>query len=97
MSAGPVNMGSNDYPATIAIWATDPSGASRSAINFPCRISSSSEIVINNPDSAQTDNTEFYLTNAGIYRATWHISVDEPCKWTLWMSTAVNPGINGQI
>lgn len=92
MTAGPGNTGTNDYPATIAISAAGPSVAAGSAVNFP-RASAPAVggIAINNPGAAQTNNTEFILPSVGTYRVTWHISVDEPVQWSLWISTGPNP------
>ncbi len=89
MTAGPGNVGVNDYPATIAASAAGPSVAGLSAINFP-RASAPAVggIVINNPGALQTNNTEFLLPAQGTYRATWHISVDEPAQWSLWIGAA---------
>src|SRR4029077_3591025 len=89
MTAGPGNTSVNDYPATIAASAAGPSVAGLSAINFP-RLSAPvvGGIVINNPGVAQTDNTEFLLPTQGTYRVTWHISVDEPAQWSLWIGAA---------
>ncbi|MBK7473631.1 MAG: hypothetical protein IPI73_26340 [Betaproteobacteria bacterium] len=96
MTAGPGNIGVNDYPATIAISAAGPSVAAGSALNFP-RASAPAVggIAINNPGPTQTDNTEFILPSVGTYRVTWHISVDEPAQWSLWINTAPNPGGGG--
>jgi hypothetical protein len=91
MPAGPGNVGADDYPATIAVSAAGPSVAGLSAINFP-RTSAPvvGGIVINNPGLLQTDNTEFLLPAQGTYRATWHISVDEPAQWSLWIGAAAS-------
>ncbi len=88
MTAGPGNLGPNDYPATIAISGGPPSVAAGSAINFP-RASAPAvgAVAINNPGPAQTDNTEFILPSVGTYRVTWHISVDEPAQLGLWISS----------
>ena len=89
MPAGPGNTGVDDYPATIAASAAGPSVAGLSAINFP-RLSAPvvGGIAINNPGVAQVDNTEFLLPAQGTYRVTWHISVDEPAQWSLWIGAA---------
>ena len=89
MTAGQGNVGVNDYPATIAPSAAGPSVAGLSAINFP-RASAPAVggIIINNPGVAQTDNTEFLLPAVGTYRVTWHISVNEPVQWSLWIGAA---------
>ena len=96
MPAGPGNVGANDYPATIAASAAGPSVAGLSAINFP-RTSAPvvGGIVINNPGVAQTDNTEFLLPAQGTYRVTWHISVDEPAQWSLWIGAAPSQAPGG--
>lgn len=88
MPAGPSNTGVNDYPGTIAASAIGPSVAGLSAINFP-RLSAPivGAIAINNPGAAQSDNTEFILPSVGTYRVSWHISVDEPAQWSLWITT----------
>jgi hypothetical protein len=88
MPAGPSNTGINDYPATIATSAIGPSVAGLSAINFP-RLSAPTigGIIINNPGIAQTDNTEFILPSVGTYHVSWHISVNEPAQWSLWITT----------
>ena len=94
MTAGPGNTGINDYPATIQISAPGPSVASGSALNFP-RASAPAVggIFINNPGPSQSDNTEFILPSVGTYRVTWHVSVDEPAQWSLWINTgAAFPG-----
>jgi hypothetical protein len=92
MTAGPGNTGSNDYPATIASSAASPSVAAGSAINFPRMMAPTvGGIVINNPGPGQADNTEFILPSVGIYRIAWHISVDEPAQWGLWVSTTAHP------
>ena len=90
MTAGPGNTSpASDYPATIAPSAAGPSVAGLSAINFPRpSIPAVGGIVINNPGPLQTDNTEFLLPAQGIYRVTWHISVDEPAQWSLWIGVA---------
>ena len=98
MTEGPGNTGDNDYPATIAASAAGPSVAGLSAINFPRESLESGNaggIVINNPGVAQTDNTEFLLPSAGVYRATWHISTDEPAQWSLWIGVAANQAPGG--
>jgi hypothetical protein len=96
MPAGPGNTGTNDYPATIAASAAGPSVAGLSAINFP-RASAPAVggIVINNPGVLQTNNTEFLLPVQGTYRATWHISVDEPAQWSLWIGAAAGQAPGG--
>lgn len=96
MTAGPGNTGGNDYPATIATSAAGPSVAAGSAINFP-RVSAPAVggIAINNPGAAQINNTEFMLPSVGTYRVTWHISVNEPAQWSLWINTAPTPGGGG--
>ena len=55
--------------------------------------------MIKNPGEAQTDNTEFRLTALGTYRATWHISVNEPAQWSLWIGVLPAPlqGTGGQF
>ena len=89
MPAGPGNVGANDYPATIAASAAGPSVAGLSAINFPRAAAAPvGGVAINNPGVAQTDNTEFLLPAQGTYRVTWHISVDEPAQWSLWIGAA---------
>ena len=89
MTAGPGNTGANDYPATIVASAAGPSVAGLSAVNFP-RLSAPvvGGIAINNPGVLQTNNTEFLLPDQGTYRATWHISTDEPAQWSLWIGDA---------
>ena len=96
MTAGPGNTGANDYPATIAASAAGPSVAGLSAINFP-RLSAPvvGGIAINNPGVAQTDNTEFLLPAQGTYRVSWHISVDEPAQWSLWIGAAASQAPGG--
>jgi hypothetical protein len=98
MTAGPNNGGPNDYAATIAISAAGSSQALGSAINFP-RVSAPAVggIVINNPgpEATQTDNTEFLLPAQGTYRVTWHISVDEPAQWTLFIGDLSSQPANG--
>ena len=93
MTAGPGNTGSNDYPATIASSAPGPSVAAGSALNFP-RASAPTVggIVINNPGLTQANNTEFILPSIGTYRVTWHVTVNEPAQWSLWINTAPTPG-----
>jgi hypothetical protein len=95
MPAGPGNTSVDDYPATIAASAAGPSVAAPlgvagpiSSINFP-RLSAPSVggIIINNPGPLQTNNSEFILPSVGTYRISWHISVDEPAQWGLWIST----------
>lgn len=102
MTAGPGNTDpgvggtGSDYPATIAASAAGPSVAGLSAINFPRQSASiPGGIVINNPGVLQTDNTEFKLPANGTYRATWHISVDEPAQWSLWIGTLVGQAPGG--
>lgn len=96
MPAGPGNTGANDYPATIAASAAGPSVAGLSAINFPRpAVPATGGIVINNPGAAQTDNTEFLLPTVGIYNVRWHISVDEPAQWSLWIGTAPSQAPGG--
>jgi hypothetical protein len=98
MTTGPSNTGVNDYPATIAASAAGPSVAGLSAINFPrTAVPAVGGIVINNPGGAQTNTTEFILPSVGTYRVTWHISVDEPAQWSLWISTAASPAPGGQF
>lgn len=88
MPAGPSNTGADDYPATIAASAAGPSVAGLSAINFPrLAVPTTGGITINNPGAAQTDNTEFVLPSVGDYNVRWHISVDEPAQWSLWITT----------
>jgi hypothetical protein len=96
MTAGPGNTGINDYPATIATSAAGPSVAGLSGINFP-RASAPAVggIIINNPGAAQTNNTEFLLPAQGTYRATWHISVDEPSQWSLWIGAIAGQAPGG--
>ena len=96
MPAGPSNVGANDYPATIASSAAPPSVAAGSAINFP-RLSAPSigGIIINDPGPLQSNNTEFILPSIGTYRVTWHISVDEPAQWGLFINTAPTIGGGG--
>ena len=98
MPTGPGNSGGDDYPASISAVAIDvtPSLAGTSAINFP-RASAPAigGIVINNPGASQTDNTEFILPSVGTYRVSWHISVDEPAQWRLWISTLPSPAPGG--
>ncbi len=98
MTAGPGNTGANDYPATIAASAAGPSVAGLSAINFP-RASAPAVggIVINNPGAAQTNNTEFLLPAQGTYRVTWHISVNEPAQWSLWIGAAPSQAPGGNF
>jgi hypothetical protein len=89
MPAGPGNVGADDYPATIAASAAGPSVAGLSAINFPrAAVPAVGGIAINNPGVAQTNNSEFLLPAQGVYRVTWHISVDEPAQWSLWIGAA---------
>jgi hypothetical protein len=98
MTAGPGNTGANDYPATIAASAAGPSVAGLSAINFPRTAAPVvGGIVINNPGPAQTDNTEFLLPAQGTYRVTWHISVDEPAQWSLWIGVAAGQAPGGNF
>jgi hypothetical protein len=98
MTAGPGNTGLNNYPATIAISAAGPSVAAGSAINFPrAAVPPSLGISINNPGVTQVDNTEFLLANAGVYRVTWHISVDEPAQFSLWVGAAAGQAPGGQF
>ena len=93
MTAGPGNTFSNDYPATIAISAPGPSVAAGSALNFPrASVPAAGGIVINNPGPAQINNTEFILPSIGTYRVTWHVTVNEPAQWSLWINTAPTPG-----
>lgn len=89
-------MGLNDYPATFSSSPAGPSVAGLSAINFP-RLQAPvvGGISINNPGGAQTNNTEFLLPNAGTYRVSWHLSVDEPGQTSLWISTAASPAPGG--
>ena len=87
MPAGPSNTVGDDYSATIAPSALGPSVAVNSAINFPRLSASVVGIAIYNPGPLQVDNTEFILPSVGVYRVTWHISVDEPAQWSLWIST----------
>jgi hypothetical protein len=96
MTAGPGNTGVNDYPGTIAASGAGPLSAGLSAINFP-RASAPAVggIVINNPGAVQQDNTEFLLPAQGTYRATWHISVDEPAQWSLWIGVAAGQAPGG--
>jgi hypothetical protein len=97
MTAGPGNVGPNDY-ATIAASAAGPSVAGLSAINFPrAAVPAVGGIVINNPgpETTQTDNTEFLLPAQGTYRVTWHISVDEPAQWSLWIGVAAGQAPGG--
>jgi hypothetical protein len=98
MTAGPGNTGINDYPATIAASAAGPSVAGLSAINFP-RTSAPAVggIIINNPGVGQTNNTEFLLPAQGTYRVTWHISVDEPAQWSLWIGVLSGQAAGGQF
>ena len=87
MTAGPGNTTpTTDYPATIAISGAAGSVAAGSAINFP-RISAPvvGGITVNDPGPLQSNNTEFELLEQGTYRATWHISVDEPAQWGLFI------------
>jgi len=35
------------------------------------------------------------LPSVGTYRVTWHISVDEPAQWSIFISTAANPSPGG--
>jgi hypothetical protein len=98
MTAGPGNVGVNDYPATIAASGAGPAVAGLSAINFPrLSVPISGSISINNPGAAQTDNTEFLLPSIGVYHVTWHISVDEAAQFSLWISTTANPAPGGQF
>jgi hypothetical protein len=98
MPTGPGNTGANDYPATIAASAAGPSVAGLSAINFPRSAAPAvGGIVINNPGGAQTNNTEFLLPAQGTYRVTWHISVDEPAQWSLWIGVLSGQGPGGQF
>jgi Collagen triple helix repeat (20 copies) len=94
MPAGPGNVGSNDYPATVAISAAPPSVAAGSAFNFP-RASAPAVggIAINNPGAAQTNNTEFILPSVGTYRVTWHVGLNEAAQLSLFINTA--PVIGG--
>lgn len=96
MPAGPGNVGTDDYPATIAISAAPPSVAAGSAINFP-RASAPAVggIAINDPGVAQTDNTEFILPSVGTYRVQWQVSIDEPGQLALFINTAPTPGGGG--
>ena len=95
MTAGPGNTGNNDYAATIAVStnpAAGPSAALGSAINFPrAAVPAVGGIFINNPGPAQVDNTEFVLPAIGTYRVSWHISVDEPAQFALWVGVLPAP------
>jgi|GEM_PF-6948640 len=98
MTAGPSNTGTNNYPGTISSSAIGPSVAGLSAINFPrLMVPSIGGIIINNPGPAQTNNTEFILPSVGTYRVKWHISVDEPAQFSLWISTDGNGTIIAPI
>ena len=89
MSAGPGNSGINDYPANVTETAPAPSFALTSALNFPRQVVTPSPgLQINNPGLLQTNNTEFLLSDVGVYRLHWHISVDQPAQWGLWVSVA---------
>lgn len=95
MTAGPGNTTpATDYPATVAISAAGSSVNVGSALHFP-RVSAPAVggIVINNPGAQanQLFNNEFLLPNAGTYRVHWHVSVDEPAQWTLFMSDLPSP------
>jgi hypothetical protein len=98
MTTGPGNTGIDDYPATITASAAGPSVAAGSAINFPrAAVAATGGIVINDPGVSQADNTEFLLPVQGIYRVTWHISVDEPAQWSLWLSANPSPAPGGEF
>jgi len=65
--------GATTYAATIAAGA---------AINFPI-VGAASGITINNsgPVTTQTANTQFLLSNAGVYEVTYTIQSTEPGQW----------------